>query len=47
MQNEKKRYESPVVTKVEFDATDRITASACTTDFWSTIYEQQKNCLEL
>ena len=27
MQNEKKVYETPEVTKVEFDASDRITAS--------------------
>ncbi len=27
----KKTYESPAVTKVEFDASDRITASACST----------------
>ena len=26
----KKTYESPAVTKVEFDASDRITASPCT-----------------
>ncbi len=26
---EKKVYETPVVTKVEFDASDRITASPC------------------
>lgn len=26
---EKKVYETPVVTKVEFDASDRITASGC------------------
>ena len=26
---EKKVYETPEVTKVEFDASDRITASAC------------------
>ena len=30
MQNEKKFYETPEVTKVEFDASDRITASGCT-----------------
>ena len=30
MENEKKVYETPEVTKVEFDASDRITASACT-----------------
>lgn len=29
MENEKKTYETPVVTKVEFDASDRITASGC------------------
>ncbi len=28
MEQEKKTYETPEVTKVEFDATDRITASA-------------------
>ena len=27
---EKKVYETPEVTKVEFDASDRITASGCT-----------------
>lgn len=27
MDNEKKVYETPVVTKVEYDASDRITAS--------------------
>lgn len=31
MENEKKVYETPEVTKVEFDASDRITASTCTT----------------
>lgn len=30
MENEKKVYETPEVTKVEFDASDRITASNCT-----------------
>ena len=29
MDNEKKVYETPEVTKVEFDASDRITASGC------------------
>ena len=29
MENEKKVYETPEVTKVEFDASDRITASIC------------------
>ena len=29
MENEKKVYETPEVTKVEFDASDRITASTC------------------
>jgi len=29
MQNEKKAYETPVITLVKFDASDRITASAC------------------
>ena len=29
MENTKKPYETPVVTKVEFDARDRITASIC------------------
>ncbi len=29
---EKKVYETPVVTKVEFDASDRITASGCFVD---------------
>ncbi len=31
MENEKKVYETPEVTKVEFDASDRITASSCAT----------------
>lgn len=30
MENKKKVYEIPEVTKVEFDASDRITASGCT-----------------
>ena len=30
MENEKKIYEAPEVTKVEFDAGERITASICT-----------------
>ena len=30
IQEEKKAYETPTVTKVEFDAADRITASGCT-----------------
>ena len=30
MTEEKKVYEAPEVTKVEFDASDRITASNCT-----------------
>jgi len=29
MENQKKVYEPPVVTKVEYDASDRITASGC------------------
>ncbi len=29
MENQKKVYETPVVTKVEYDASDRITASGC------------------
>lgn len=29
---EKKVYETPEVTKVEYDASDRITASGCTND---------------
>lgn len=35
MENEKKVYETPEVTKVEFDASDRITASACTDTSWT------------
>ena len=31
MKNEKKTYETPEITKVEFDASDRITASSCVT----------------
>ena len=36
MENKKKVYETPEVTKVEFDASVRITASACFTPrlFW-------------
>ena len=33
MENEKKIYEAPEVTKVEFDASERITYSSCD---WST-----------
>ena len=33
MENEKKVYETPEVTKVEFDASDRITASGCALQF--------------
>lgn len=33
MENEKKVYKTPEVTKVEFDASDRITASSCSHDF--------------
>ena len=33
MENEKKVYETPEVTKVEFDASDRITASGCGDNF--------------
>ncbi len=29
MEEQKKVYETPVVTKVEYDASDRITASGC------------------
>ena len=29
MENEKKVYETPEVTKVEFDSSDRVAASAC------------------
>ena len=29
MENQKKVYETPVVTKVEYDASDRITLSGC------------------
>ena len=32
MENKKKVYETPEVTKVEYDASDRITASGCTVD---------------
>lgn len=32
MENEKKVYKTPEVTKVEFDASDRITASSCTVE---------------
>ena len=31
MANEKKKYEVPTVTKVEFDFSDRIAASTCVT----------------
>ncbi len=33
MDNERKAYETPEVTKVEFDASDRITASTCDNPF--------------
>ena len=36
MQNEKKVYETPAITFVQFDASDRITASACSTN-WTTV----------
>ena len=44
MENEKKVYETPEVTKVEYDASDRITASACTIigDF----HDDQGGCLK-
>ena len=42
MQNEKKVYETPVVTKVEYDASDRITASACALP---SVYEAGRNSL--
>lgn len=32
MENEKKAYEPVEITKVEFDARDRITASGCNTN---------------
>ncbi len=32
MENEKKLYETPVVTKVEYDVRDQITASGCDLD---------------
>ena len=35
MENEKMVYETPVVTKVEFDASDRITASSCGSEAWA------------
>ena len=40
MENEKKVYKTPEVTKVEFDASDRITASSCTkvSQFGMTLY---------
>ena len=39
MQNEKKAYETPVITLVKFDASDRITASGtCTTANYSEAY---------
>ena len=34
MENEKKVYETPEVTKVEFDASDRITASGSSDYCW-------------
>ena len=37
MENEKKVYETPEFTKVEFDASDRITASACSLSSFTTI----------
>lgn len=33
MEDQKKVYETPVVTKVEYDASDRITASGCLLSF--------------
>lgn len=33
MESQKKVYETPVVTKVEYDASDRITASGCMLPF--------------
>ena len=33
MENEKKVYETPEVTKVKYDASDRITASMCLTGY--------------
>ena len=41
MENEKKVYETPVVTKVEFDASDRITASSCGSSAW----DQGSHCV--
>ncbi len=41
MDNEKKVYETPVVTKVEYDASDRITASVGLGDYnWNTEPEE-------
>ena len=37
MENEKKVYETPEVTKVEYDASDRITASNCGAQFMNSI----------
>lgn len=34
MENEKKVYETPVVTKVEYDVRDQITASGCNAYFY-------------
>ena len=46
MENEKKVYETPEVTKVEFDASDRITASACV---WYAYYVEEgyPQCVEI
>ena len=39
MENEKKIYETPVVTKVEYDTSDRITASACSSTNQIILYD--------
>jgi hypothetical protein len=33
MENEKKVYETPVVTKVEYDVRDQITATGCNSEY--------------
>lgn len=41
---EKKVYETPEVTKVEFDASDRITASGCDS-LWLFADDGDPNCM--
>ena len=43
MENEKKVYETPEVTMVEFDASDRITASGCINNYGYGEYDYDCN----